>query len=365
MNDFISATNIILFLGAIQGIVLGVVLLRTSKRNKTANILLAAMLFFFSFSICLHAVVHTLFIPFFSKHHKLLINFGFVTFGPIIYLYIKTLTKPNLQLLKTDILHFLPLLICMFFILPIAVSTNDTKIYHILQGVVYSGVFINLIVYIAISMMLLRSFSRRIRDNFSSIEKIDLKWLKFFLFCIVLIVFAAVITHLLYQGDVAGNYFWIAISLIIYLMGYFGLAQPEIFSGKVLDVYKELGDKKKYEKSTLTPERAEDYFQRLSIAMQEKQTFLNSDLTLSALAKEIRVSTHHLSQLINEKVGQTFYDYINSHRIEKAKEYLSSNEKQHLGIGSIGFEVGYNSLSAFNGAFKKFTGMTPSQFKNQ
>ncbi len=365
MNDLISATNAIQILGAVQGIVLGVILLKTSKRNKTANMLLATILFFFSCSICLHAVVHSFFIPFFTQHHTLLIMFGFVALGPLLYLYIRTLTAPSRQLLKIDVMHFIPLLICIFVVLPIAIGVDHTEKHHIIQIIVYTGVSFAIVTYLAVSIMLLRRFSKRIRDNFSSIEKIDLKWLRFLLFFIGLVLFASALTHVLFEGDVSGNYFWMATSLIIYLMGYFGLAQPEIFAGKVLNDFKELGDRKKYKKSTLTPERAEVYYKRLTEAMFEKNIYLNSDLTLSALAKEIAISTHHLSQLINEKVGQTFYDFVNSHRIEKAKEYLGAEEKQHFGIGSIGFEVGYNSLSAFNTAFKKFTGTTPSQFRKQ
>ena len=99
--------------------------------------------------------------------------------------------------------------------------------------------------------------------------------------------------------------------------------------------------------------------------MMSKKLFLNSNLTLPLLAGELKISTHHLSQVINEKADQTFYDYVNSRRISKAKEQLIHPDKKHLGIAGIGFEVGFNSLSAFNNAFKKHASMTPSQFRKK
>ncbi|MFC1863453.1 helix-turn-helix domain-containing protein [Thermodesulfobacteriota bacterium] len=155
-------------------------------------------------------------------------------------------------------------------------------------------------------------------------------------------------------------------SLIIYLMGYFGLAQPEIFSGRLRKSHKGTYlEHRKYKKSTLTPDLAETLFQKLQTIMTSKELFLNSNLTLPLLAEELKNSTHHLSQVINEKTGQTFYDYVNSRRISKAKEQLIHPDNKHLGIAAIGFEAGFNSLSAFNNAFKKHAGMTPSEFRKK
>ena len=91
----------------------------------------------------------------------------------------------------------------------------------------------------------------------------------------------------------------------------------------------------------------------------------DKNITLSGLAKKMGISVHHLSQVINEKFGRNFYDFINSLRIDAAKRRLIDPRNEHLSIASIGFEVGFNSLSAFNGAFKKFTKLTPSQFRDQ
>src|SRR4030095_13495565 len=86
-------------------------------------------------------------------------------------------------------------------------------------------------------------------------------------------------------------------------------------------------------------------------------------VTLQKLAKTLAISPHHLSQIINEQLNQNFFDFINYHRIEEAKRMLVDPARPHYSILAISEEVGFNSKSAFNAAFKKHTDMTPSEFR--
>ncbi|MBC7910399.1 MAG: helix-turn-helix domain-containing protein, partial [Pyrinomonadaceae bacterium] len=120
---------------------------------------------------------------------------------------------------------------------------------------------------------------------------------------------------------------------------------------------------KRYEKSTLTQERAERSLSRLREVMLAEKPFTDSELTLPKLAGRMGISAHHLSQIINERLNQNFFDFINAHRIEEAKRRLFDPKKKHLSILGIAEEVGFNSKSTFNAAFKKHTGMTPSEWR--
>ncbi len=86
-------------------------------------------------------------------------------------------------------------------------------------------------------------------------------------------------------------------------------------------------------------------------------------LTLPKLAKHMLISSNLLSQAINEKAKQNFPDFINSYRINEAKKILSSPDSANQKISSIAFDTGFNTLSAFNNAFKKFTSITPSEYR--
>ncbi len=99
--------------------------------------------------------------------------------------------------------------------------------------------------------------------------------------------------------------------------------------------------------------------------MSTEKPFLNASFSLPGLAKRLAVSPHHLSQILNEKLGQSFFDYTAIYRIKEAQQLLVSPEHAHIKIEEIAEMVGYNSKSAFNTSFKKIVGQTPSQFRVQ
>ncbi|NJK95779.1 MAG: AraC family transcriptional regulator [Bacteroidales bacterium] len=96
--------------------------------------------------------------------------------------------------------------------------------------------------------------------------------------------------------------------------------------------------------------------------MNDKKPYLEPKLTLNALAAELNISVNYLSQLINQYQGKNFYDFVNGFRIEEFKSRVLSPKNQHLTILALAFDSGFNSKSSFNLAFKKHTGLTPSEF---
>ena len=365
MDVIFSAPNMILLLGAAQGLVLGFVLLKQSKRNKLANRLLAFILFFFSGSIAAHVLAHSFPIPFLTDYHPTIIALGLINLVPLFYLYVQSLTEPGFNFSRSKILHFVPFLICLLFILPISILTTSGATKDLVREIIFGFVFIIPPLYIVLTIITLRRFPQSLRQNFSSIEKIDLKWIQFLVFGLVFMWVGSALIHYFIKGINDGQVIWIFTSIVIYLMGYFGLAQPEIFKGlEPVEPLEKNSVQSKYQKSALTDTLSDSCYQKLKQVMRTKELFLMNDLTLPTLAGELKISTHHLSQVINEKRGQSFYDYINSQRIEKAQEHLQLPENILVSIATIGFNVGFNSLSAFNKAFKKFTGMTPSQYRS-
>ena len=97
--------------------------------------------------------------------------------------------------------------------------------------------------------------------------------------------------------------------------------------------------------------------------MIDEQPFLNPALTIQDISQEMNVPVRELSVLINHQLGQHFYDFVNTYRIEKAKEILKDSSKSKVTILEILYEVGFNSKSSFNTAFKKHTGNTPTEYR--
>jgi AraC-like DNA-binding protein len=119
----------------------------------------------------------------------------------------------------------------------------------------------------------------------------------------------------------------------------------------------------KYAKSGLNDEQLVEYKDRLERIMRSKQIYLRSELTLPRLAEAVGCSVNHLSQVINSGFGMSFFDYLNQHRIEHARELLTTLDDQNGAILNIAFTVGFNSNSAFYAAFKKCVGQTPAQYR--
>ena len=120
----------------------------------------------------------------------------------------------------------------------------------------------------------------------------------------------------------------------------------------------------KYKKSSLANEDKEIILNSINIQMQDEKYFLSSTASLSGLSKVIKESSHHVSQVINEKLNQSFFEMLAAYRVEEAKGILKTELGKKLTIEEVAERVGYNSKSAFNTAFKKFTSQTPSAYRD-
>lgn len=122
-------------------------------------------------------------------------------------------------------------------------------------------------------------------------------------------------------------------------------------------------DIEKYRKSPLTPVAAEHIAEKLEQYIDQHKSFLNGDLRLKDIADELNLSTHVLSQVINEQFDQSFSDFINMKRVEEAKRLLTDPGKVNEKIIGIAYDCGFNNKTSFNNAFKKFTGVSPSAYQ--
>ncbi len=117
--------------------------------------------------------------------------------------------------------------------------------------------------------------------------------------------------------------------------------------------------------SFVEKEEQDDKFILIKNHIEQNQRYLDPLFSLEILAAEKGMSVNKLSQIINQSTNFNFSDYINHFRVEEAKQFLISPEYSDYNIVSIGLECGFNSKSAFYAAFKKFTQMTPSEYKKK
>ena len=119
----------------------------------------------------------------------------------------------------------------------------------------------------------------------------------------------------------------------------------------------------KYQKSSLSEENKELILTKIKKEMEGNMYFSNNLASLSGLSKQINESSHHVSQVINEKMNKSFFELLAVYRVEYAKKLIREDKDVKLTVEELTDMVGYNSKSSFNIAFKKHTMKTPSEYR--
>ncbi|MBN2010143.1 helix-turn-helix transcriptional regulator [candidate division KSB1 bacterium] len=291
-----------------------------------------------------------------------------ILWGPLLYFYTKSLSYKDFRLQKRDVVHFLPFAIhFIFYTFLFHLHNADAKRAIISQGgllnpelnSIISGL-INVIIlcYTIASFRALWRYRYQLKTEFSNLDSIKLSWMTFVLsgFTVKWLFDVWYLTE--YYVTKTLPIVPLAISriilfLFINIMIFKGLRQPSIFSGVESD-YRE-------KKLSLSKDKTEKYARELKSYMEVHKPYLDPEITLVQLASQVGIPHRSLSEVIHQSFGQNFYDFINEHRIKESKRLLSNRSVTVL---EILYEVGYNSKSSFNTAFKKYVGMTPSQYKH-
>ncbi len=368
MEPSLNIYSIFTILGAVQGIFLGLVLLTQKRVYPTSNRLLASLILTVAFSLI---VVSLLLSRVFAPG---VILYPIATplpilVGILLYLYVKSVTIPHYTFSAKEFIHFAWYLLHFVILIPFYFYSYNEKIDFIIKlylgdpgqlerATVFFRVAIRF-VYVLLSLRLLYKYRKLVKQTFSDIEEKQLDWLRnlilaYFFLSPLVIAFRILGWHIEVMFLVS-----IYLSVVNYLIGFYFLKYQGIYS----DIKEELKKTIKYERSGLTNEKAQQLKIELMQLMESDQIYSEPKLTAKDLAEKLGVSTNILSELLNEHFNQNFYDFINSRRIEEAKKILSNSESKNMTVLAVAFEVGFNSKSTFNSVFKKFTGMTPSQYK--
>ena len=367
---FIIGISISVFLGF---------LLLIKKDKSRADIILAIWLIFFF----IHQVFNYLFYTeeIFKYPHLLGIELPMpVIHGVLLYFYALELTGYNLPKTGYALLHFMPALSLVVLAIPFYSLSGAEKIgvfrsdgegfewYIMYQNVV---VFVSGITYSILSLLLVRKHQSNIQESFSNIDEKELQWLMYLSIGIGVIWFLVLFFDnvIIFSGVV----------VFVLFIGFFGINQMNIFNtnqnqntgqplpiaGKVVKTKNEFPGPtttKRYAKSGLSEEMAEQLYGLLKQKMNDEKLFKENDLTSTELAKRLNVHPNYLSQVINEKEKKNFYNYINSLRIKEFIRLASLPESKKFTMLSLAYDCGFNSKSTFNKHFKENTGKTPTEY---
>ena len=294
---------------------------------------------------------------------------------PAFYLYILSVCYSDFKLKPKYLVHLLPFLIVNLALLPRFYSVDiDSKLDFVASRkdmieLQFTHWFLHLqiLVYFTAVFLLLRKAKKLYLENNSGGNLNAHNWLYQFtsvLTVLYLIVIVKNIFKFSYYPQIS-DYIKIGILVLQLFITcwylYKALNNPGLFrniDSKLKLVSDIIAEEKKIEPAILNEDLV-----KLKKYMIDEKPFLNPALTIQDISKEINVPVRELSVLINHQLGQHFYDFVNSYRIENAMEILKDSSKSKVTILEILYEVGFNSKSSFNTAFKKHTGNTPTEFR--
>lgn len=372
----------ILIIGVFEGLFLATLLF--SKKNKTiSDKILASFFLLFALNIFLSFVEaynrrngfpYPMFI--FTAAPLLLLH------GPLLWLYIKSLTDQYFRFKPIYLLTLLPFVMMVvqqsfqIYSLPTSqkieyIQTEEFK-YSFSYPFFVMLIAITPIFYFSIGLRLINNYKKKIEEYFSQTIGIDLKWLNLILISwISLSIFVNTffVIDLFFPiapfGLMQFLSFVIAAIYVVFI-GFFGLKQDNIFLTRTINLNLEktiVHQPDSYSKPLKEDEK--EFIQSLLKYMCEQKPYLQPEITLKGLSDELNVSSEYLSEIINADLNKNFFDFINYYRIEEFKNQSKSEKNKHLNIIGIAFNCGFNSKATFNRVFKKATGLTPTEYMNK
>lgn len=305
--------------------------------------------------------------------HFLYLSSGFALLsGPLLYLYLKRVTVKS-KFPKIDLLHLLPTVLLIGYLMPSYILTSKTKLALLIYGeidtvkiisnstiiILVSAKLISLIVYGFLIQKL--NFEVKTNPNLNLESK---NWLQLIFrihlaFIVVYIIYAV----LTINGHTYGFLYHLQLfcmSVMVLFIGYSAYVQPDLFNGVRFKGNRMF---KKYESSVLTKSYSSELKEQIIILFEKEKIYRKNDLNLVLLASKLNTTRHSTSQIINEHFDMNFNELVNKYRIEEAKEILLLDEKNELNIIDIVYSVGFNNKVSFSRAFKKHTNTTPSQYR--
>jgi AraC-like DNA-binding protein len=272
-----------------------------------------------------------------------------VSYGPLLYLYVKSIIEPDITEKKYKILHFIPVFVAIILIK----HPQILSFFCVIVGVIY----------ILITQNRIHHYRKSIKYIYSNIEKINLNWLKRLIIGLITIWLGAMCLLILVkilQFKLRLEWFFLVVPIFIFYISYYAIKQ-NIINKILINTKHQKKNFSKYEKSCLTNKEKQKILNQLNYLVESQQLYLNPNFNLIQLSEISNIPSHHITQTLNTLTCQNFHKYINRYRVHEFIKQFKSNS--HLSILAIALDCGFNSKSSFNRIFRDETGYSPTQYK--
>ena len=294
-------------------------------------------------------------------------EFSILFFGPTVYLFVRS-TLSEKRFSKYDLWHYLPgvvysLVVAFYYILPpyevILERVESGALYRVVRILVGIGLAVN-ITYFVLSTLKYRELKQTLEAEVS--YDLNINFVQNFLIAIGSCLLVWLTFYLLSFGDnnqieiIARAFIWLAIALIVLFIAYYQMMAPAVF--QVENISREV----KYAQSKFSQADLDQLKLKLEEIMEQKKPYLNSKLLKSELADLMDINAPDLSRLLNERIGMSFFEYINYYRIHEFIRLAKTSVIEQKTLLGLAQEAGFNSKSTFNKSFKQIMGCPPSEY---
>ena len=374
--------NVFIFLGVFQGFLLSWFFIKNTHNNRKANLYQGLLLLSMSLAIFEEWLNNTGYIVKILSLTNFTEPLNFVL-GPLFYLYIKSSLYPDIKKKITP--HFILFFFWIFYMVFAFVQPDEFKYNSYvetkhpdwayleyvsripedplrLRGYVNQMTIVQVVAYFIAAIIILLKKFRALNQSVLRTDNELLIILRNTTLHFLMIVAILLATKLYFgmESDIGGYLIATYVSFMIYSTSYMVLNRSDFFDtpGSFFQF-----PVIKYQKSSLSEEVKEIILAKIIREMEGNSYYTNNLASLSGLAKQINESSHHVSQVINEKMNKSFFELLAFYRVEHAKKLIRDDKNAKLTIEELAERVGYNSKSSFNSAFKKYSLKTPSEYR--
>ena len=374
MSTLAILTVILFTIGAVQGIVYGVILLKSTLHNKIANRFLAVILFFLSYRLLVQTM--RLFgLGYYDGWYYVMIDMSWVT-GALLYFFVKALVTPKFQFQKSDFIHFLPFVIqiCMSVFVRIQNlywdGTRESLSWAGYWGYVVWMNYSTIYIVAAILIVGYAFYAKRLIRHTPTDISIDperITWIKRILSAFGIYFSAVLITLvvdlLIFNVALNQEYYYFTrfyyypffggLSILTYWIGMEGFRRKD-----------DIGLAIKQKLPTHKKSHLEDIAIRLQHIMESDKLYTNPTLSLQEVAQTLDVKPYVLSNTLKEILTTKFSDYVNALRVQEVQRLLKDPENEKYTLLALAYSAGFNSKSSFNRSVKKQLGVSPSALRS-
>ena len=288
--------------------------------------------------------------------------------GPLFLMYVHSITQTKYRLKVSHGWHFLPMFVGLLIIFSTSATTQDLKMYSeishqkssISTYILYFVTTISM-VYAVFSLISVRSYYSQLQENYSSFSTVEINWLTIISSCFILcwgwsFIVIVVADQLggIFADNIGKMYNYIIFTLINALLTY-----------SLLHSQKMLTCKPSIRKSNHKEATDNTIVNKINLAITQKNLHLEANINIEEFSRRIGIPAKDVSLILNKKLKTSFFEFINFHRITKAKALLSDEALKNTNILDILLMAGFNNKSSFHRFFNRLVGISPSEYRKK